>query len=117
MLTREQILECNDVKIEEVNIPEWGDSVYVRSLTGEGLDNYQKSIVRINGKYQTTDMTNVRAKLVVQTVCDKDGNLLFTKEDIPLVAKKNGAALEKLFEKAAQMSGLSNEELGDIEKN
>jgi hypothetical protein len=34
MLDRKSILDRNDSKIEEVPVPEWGGSVYVRVLSG-----------------------------------------------------------------------------------
>jgi len=45
LLTRDAILEAQDLQHEEVYIPEWGGSVRVRTLTGAERDAFEQSIV------------------------------------------------------------------------
>ena len=74
MLTKEQILGVKDLIIREVEMPEWGGSVYVRGLTGSERDAFEASVIEQRGKTNRVNMINVRAKLLVLTICDKDGN-------------------------------------------
>jgi len=43
-LNKEQILRADDLKTEEVDVPEWGGSVRVRVLTGTERDAFESSI-------------------------------------------------------------------------
>ena len=106
-LTKAQILGAVDVKIEEVFVPEWGGSVYVRNLNGRGRDAFEGSRVRIkeNNKVEMIH-ENTRAKLLSLTVCDAAGELLFTEEDVAALGEKNASALDRLFDVAQRLSAL-----------
>ena len=41
ILTRDEILESEDLATETVSVPEWGGSVIVRALTGTERDAYE----------------------------------------------------------------------------
>ena len=45
ILTRDQILQANDLVTETVEVPEWGGSVFVKSLTGVERDQFEAAIV------------------------------------------------------------------------
>ena len=109
-LTREQILAAVDQKIEAVDVPEWGGTVYVRNLTGKRRDQFERSRYRVVGKGTDKDVEvvteNTRASLLAMTVCDKDGVLVFTEADIEALGEKNGAVLDRLFDVAQRLSGM-----------
>ena len=56
---------------------------------------------------------NVRAKVIARCVVDDEGKPLFTAADIQALGDKNGAAIDRVFEVAATLSGLSE---GDREE-
>lgn len=115
MLTREQILEKNDIKTEEVYVEEWGDSVLVRGLTGYERDLYQKSVY--NTKTKEYDGVNAFPKLIQMCVIDKDGKQIFTKADIDALGKKSASSLEKVGKAILKLSGLDNDSVEEEEKN
>lgn len=118
MLTRDQILGCQDIKIQEVPVPEWGGSVFVKSLTGKELDAYQAGIVKMRGdKVQGVNMDNMRARMCAMAICDADGKRLFSDSDVELLAAKNSGALNRVFLVVQQLSGLTDEELKETSKN
>ncbi len=117
MLTKEQILGVKDLIIREVEMPEWGGSVYVRGLTGSERDAFEASVIEQRGKTNRVNMINVRAKLLVLTICDKDGNPVFTAADIDALGKKSAQALQKLFDVASELSGLSEKDAEELAKN
>lgn len=123
MLTRDQILKCNDIQIEKVSVPEWGGDVFVRSLTGSERDWLEASTVvdKIVGKGKKSDreidMSNFRAKIVSLATCDKDGTAIFTKDDVLELSKKSAAALQRVFEVAQRLSGLTKEDADELLKN
>lgn len=121
LLTVDDILSTNDTVIEFCPVPEWGNGkggVYVRSLHGDELDNYQGSMLSKNGKgKQVVTYENMRAKLVIKTICDKEGNRLFNDGQINLLAQKNAAGLSRVFEVASRLSGLSDKDIAEMEDN
>ena len=121
LLTADDILSANDTIIEWCPVPEWGNGkggVYVRSLMGDELDSYQGSMLAKNGKgKQVVSYDNMRTKLVVRTICDQDGNRLFTDNQTALLSKKNAAGLSRVFEVAARLSGLNDKDIKEMEDN
>jgi len=117
LLTRDAILEAQDLQHEEVYIPEWGGSVRVRTLTGAERDAFEQSIVDQRGKDTRMNLRNIRAKLVALTVVDGDGKRLFSDADAKLLGQKSASALDKIFEVAQRLSGLRDEDVEELAKN
>lgn len=122
LLSPEQILTANDVKIEWVPTPEWGSAdsgVYVRSLQADELDAYQGSmLIRTPGKKKPqTTMANMRAKLAVRAICDEKGVRLFTDDQADALTKKNAAGMSRVFEAASRLSGLGEDAISEMEEN
>ena len=106
-LSRENILTHDDLPREEVQIPEWGGSVLVRTMTGSERDAFESEHLKNPHK-------DLRARLAVATCCDEQGNLLFTAPDVESLAKKSAAALDRIFEVSARLSGLSKKDVIDL---
>jgi hypothetical protein len=100
MLTREQILGMDDLPREEVRIPEWKGSVYVRALTGDERDQLERMIAK--------DSVS-RAKIVALCVVDVKGERLFKEKDVAALAGKHGAALEKIVSAALRFNLLTDD--------
>lgn len=113
-LTRDQILAIQDIEIEEVQVPEWGGSVYVRGLSGAERDLFEKSIVTQRGKATAVDMANIRAKLAALSVCDAEGKRLFTERDAKALGEKSASALQRIFEVARRLSGIGDEDIEEL---
>ena len=116
-LSRDQILEAKDLETREGDVPEWGGTVLVRALSGTDRDAYEASLVQIRGKQQVPNLANIRAKLVARAVVDEDGNRLFSDADIKALGQKSAAALSRVFTVAAEMSGLDEKDIEEIEGN
>jgi hypothetical protein len=113
-LSREQILAADDIAKEPVQVPEWGDDVViVKGMTGTERDEFEQSMRR-NGEL---DLRNARAKMLVRVIVNEGGNRIFTDADAPSLGKKSGAILGRLYETAAKLSGLGEEEEAEIEGN
>ena len=46
LLSKTAILTANDLQTEDVEVPEWGGAVRVRSFTGRERDAFESSMVR-----------------------------------------------------------------------
>jgi hypothetical protein len=117
-LTREQILAATDVAIERLEVPEWGGVVYLKALTARERDAYEISCLKTNrqGKREF-DGRNVRAKLASLTLVDESGARLFSEEDMNALGRKSAKALDRIFDKATDMNGLSERDREALEGN
>jgi hypothetical protein len=122
-LTGSAILGADDIKTQTVPVPEWGGDVLVRGLTGAELDAYQGSMrqmrPRLDGKGMEMVLLsdNNRAKLLVKCLVNESGERLFADTDAPALGRKSAAALDRLYDVAAELSGLSDESAEEIEGN
>ena len=117
LLGKEDILKIHDLQFEEVEVPEWGGKVKVRMMTGTERDSFEQSIMKTEGKEIVRDMSNMRAKLLVRTICNEEGKRIFTDKDIDLIGGKAAGAIEKVFEVAQRLNKLSASDAESSEKN
>lgn len=106
ILGRDAILAAQDIAIETVEVPEWGGSVIVKGMSGEQRDAFEASVVSERGGKAEVDMRNLRAKFVARCVVDEKGARLFADEDVPALARKSGAVLDRLFEVGQRLAGM-----------
>ena len=117
-LTKDQILEANDLQSEAVEVPEWGGAVRVRTMTGADRDTFESSMITtLADGTRKPNMTNMRAKLVALTVVDDSGSLVFGVSDVDRLALKSASALERVFTAAQRINGLGAQAEGNAEKN
>lgn len=116
-LGRDAILAKVDVQERELYVPEWETWVNVRGLTARERDDYERSIMVGKGKDRDVNLRNLRAKLVVRSVVDSAGQLLFSDADIEALGDKSAAALERIFDVARDLSGLSEQDTEELLKN
>ncbi len=116
-LGREEILGLDDIKTDELHIPEWGTYVHVRGLTGRERDLYEESLHQRRGRDMQINLRNARAKLVVLCTVDESGKRLFTEKDVAKLGEKNARALDRIFSKARDLSGLSDDDMEELTKN
>jgi hypothetical protein len=110
-LSRDDFLKAEDLVTEEVDLsdlPGYNGSVLVRGMTGRERDEFEVSTVdRRNGE---RNLVNARARVVIRCVVDDDGKRLFDDADIDVLGGKSAAALDRLYEVAAKLSGMRDED-------
>lgn len=116
LLSKEAIFAQRDIKYEDVEVPEWGGAVRLRSLTGEERDDYEASMVRQVGNKAKANLRNMRAKLVALSAVNEDGSPLFDPADLMRLGQRNSAALDRLFEACQRLSGLSEDDVKELEE-
>lgn len=116
-LNRDQILKADDLPREKVNVPEWGGDVWIRTMTGTERDAFEQESIEGKGKNITVNMKNIRARLIVRTAVDESGKRLFAEADAVLLGAKSGKALDRVFDVAQEMSGLTDKDVEDLAKN
>jgi hypothetical protein len=116
-LTKQQILDAQDLETKEVEVPEWGGTVLVKTMTGVERDAFESSVVKGKGKNTTVNMANIRAKLVAASIVDQDGQRLFDDQDVQALGKKSAAALDRVFAVAQKLSKISQDDVEELAKN
>ena len=117
LLTREEILQADDLPVEDVDVPEWGGTVRVRTLSGAERDRFEGSITEQRGKKIKVKADNIRAKLVALSVVNEKGQPVFDEGDVRQLGKKSAKALDRVFDVAQRLSGISDEDVEELAKN
>lgn len=121
ILSKSEILAAVDLPTETVDVPEWGGEVLVRGLTAAERDAFEQSVVTLNGsgKAASTKMnlSNIRAKLCSLTIVDEDGERLFSDAEVDVLGRKSAQALQRVFDAAQRLSGLSQSDVEELAKN
>ena len=115
-LTREQILTASP-KLKEVDVPEWGGSVFIRPLT----IHEQAKLADLGTKHEKSSvvdrMKNCTLRLMQWSVCDDRGNPLFEAGDLEPLMSKAASAFLRLQDAILALSGLTEESRKELEKN
>ncbi len=126
ILTRDQLLAKQELKQEKVKLST-GD-VYVRQMNGREKDRFEQSLGtwemytedgtgEQKERYVRT-MDDFRAKLAVNTVCDKDGNLLLGPGDVEsLSVNMTGVDLMRIADAAQRLNRITEVDRKAMLKN
>lgn len=116
---RDDILGVDDLSREEVKIPSWNLSqpVYVREMTAAERDEYEAYLLDNRGPDEKTNLRGVRARLVVLTLVDKDGNRIFADSDIDAVGRKGARSIEPIVEAAMKLNAMRKKDVEALAKN
>lgn len=117
VLSREAILGAADITTRSVNVPEWGGTVLVGTMSGAARDEWEQSLVIKRGNKTEANLANIRARLVAATVVDEDGKRLFSDADIEALGHKSSSALERVCKVAQGLNGLGDSELEELKGN
>lgn len=118
-LTRDEFLKKRPARFEDVEIPEWDAKVRVRELTSAARDMWEQSNLDDKGKGQMKlRLKNARARLVALSVIDpKSGELLFSGEDVLAIGGQSAAVVDRIYDVAGRLSGISDEDIEELTKN
>ena len=110
---REQILAADDTPREPVKVPEWGVTVWVKTMSAAERDAFESHVQQSQGE----DGQSVRALLAAHTVVDEQGGRVFSDEDVAGLAKKSGAALTRILAKAQRLNRLTKRDADELVGN
>ena len=119
-MSKDDFLKADDLAPEEIDLsdlPGYTGTVLVRGLTGRQRDEFEASIMERRGKQMVPNVANIRAKLIAKCVVDEDGERLFSDADAEALGAKSAAALDRIYETAARLSGLSDEDVEEMAEN
>jgi len=115
--TKATIFAMQDLPTVEMEVPEWGCWVRVRTLTAGERDNFEAELTAVNGRNTRVNARNLRAKLVAATVVDEEGRPLFGLADVEALGQKSAKALDRIFTKAAELAGMKESDVQELAQN
>lgn len=113
-LSRDAILGAADIQTREVDVPEWGGTVYLKGMSGTERDQFEAANRRSDGEQ---NLVNVRARFLVRCVVNENGTRIFGDPDAAELGKKSSAAIQRLWDVAAELNGTSEAEMAAMEGN
>ena len=112
-LSKAQILAADDMGLKEVEVLEWGGSVFLRVMTVGERDSYENDWM-IN---KSKGVENFRSKFLQRVLCDEKGELLFTASEIDLLAKKSARVITRIWDAAMKHNALTDDDVEELAKN
>lgn len=123
LLTRDQILNADDLVTRDVEVPEWrprgadpNEKFYVRirTLTAEQRDKWEASTVVVKNGQQKLNAENLRARLIALCIVNENNELLFTPPDIRRLGNKSSAALQRVFNACQELNAVTDEDIEEM---
>jgi len=119
ILGKQDIVQSNDQVLELVEVPEWGGSVYVRSMMAAERGRIEADAAKFKetkGKDPGFAQT-FTVRVAGLCMCDEQGNRLFSDSELDLLRQKNALPVSRVAEVAQRLSGFSKADLEALEKN
>lgn len=117
LLTKDQILGVDDRATKEVDVPEWGGSLLLSSMSAAHRDAFEASMLDNKGKSDAKRLQNFRARFVAACIVNEDGQRLFSDKDVLDLGKKSAAVISRLFDEARTLNGMDDVAVEEIEGN
>ena len=102
-LSKSLIMSARDVTLEEVQVSEWGGSVWLKTLSGTERDIFEDG-------YAADKMKAFRPRFLVLALCNENGDRLFTDAEVAELGKKSSVVLNRLFDAGWKLNALREED-------
>lgn len=110
-LSADNILNADDFAYAEVDCPEWGGTVRIRSLSGGQRVTIKKAI--------DAGADDIDEMLCVMAIVDAEGKRILERKHIDKLASKNTAPVTRVAIRVLEISGMRDpkKSVQDAEKN
>jgi hypothetical protein len=105
------------VIIEAVKVDGLDHPIHVRGLTGRERDSFENACFAQKGKSRVLSTENIRAKLLVRSICDEKGERIFTDADEIELGTLPAQVLDSLFTVAQKLSGLGASDVEELQED
>ena len=115
MSLRDQIAKADDARTEDVAVPEWGCSLRVHSMSNDERIQWELACTKKRKGRVDTDPYLMKVTLLVRVVHDVETDaLVFSEKDCDMLGTKSAAVIDRLFDAACRLSGLTKEDEEDV---
>jgi len=111
VMNRDAILNADDIVMESIYVKEWDGTVNLRVMSGVARERWEDKAS------SSENVEGAVGRLLVECICDDDGNLIFTDADIEQLGEKACGPLINLFEKACELNTLTRMEVNQVAGN
>ncbi len=118
-LTRRDILSADDVKSEDVEVPEWDGVVTIRGLDGHRRDKMTNEMLKnkeLSADGKDVNVTAMQTRMLVACIVDESGKSVFDENDIMKFQQKNAGVISRLYVIAQRLSGTDEETVKELGK-
>jgi len=109
-LNKAKILAADDVKLQEVEVREWGGTVFLKVLSGTEREYFEES-------YSDQKLKAFRLRFLVLALCDEKGDRLFADGEIDELGKKSAVVINRLFEAGWKLNAFREEDVEALGKD
>ena len=122
LLNFDDIVDSQDKEYQDVDVPEWGGTVRIATMSGEDRDRWELSMMQADDSSERGFKLNFdaysRVRLVAMCLVDDNFNRIFvTKEQIEKLSQKSGKVMDLLYDVAQRVNGITESDIDDLEKN
>ena len=110
---REAILAAEDLHPIKVEIAEWGVKGQLRPLDGESRYRISQLAATVDHKKENSCIAEA---YICESLCDESGNRVFSLDDRKVLATKDPAVIERLYNQVLEISGITQEDEDAAEK-
>ena len=114
---RTSILASDDLPRESLECLEWRQTLYVRTLTGAERDEFENAVQSASKVKGWLDLRGLKIKLVLLTLCDDHGELLFDATDALVLNSKSSKVIDRIFQVAQKLNGLTADDVDEMVGN
>ena len=112
-LSKDDIFKADDLPTKDIDIPEWGGTLTIRTLTGAERDEWESAFVN----QDKIDIRGLKSRLVQLTTMNGDGQQMFTKADLQKINGKSASVIDRIFQVSQRLSGLTKEDAEEMVEN
>lgn len=118
---KDRIRDLDDTQWKEVPIPEWGEGtvLWVRTPTHQEKMDWELALARkVNGKVRLSlQQAQFRFIALVTHEAKGDGVRFFSPDDWEWVRSKGNAPIQRLFDAAHKLSGVTSTDVDELFEN
>lgn len=115
-LTFDDILAAQDLKVKELEVPEWGGSVWIREFNGLTRNEFADRFKRAESDQK--QLLSLQYDLIASCLCNEDGALLAPDKKLAQkLAEKNARVTDRILREIMALNALSSTAIEDAAKN
>lgn len=113
MKLREKILAKKNLQRESIFVPEWNETIYIRSLTA-----YERCMLETRAKEKNEANESLAILIFALIWCCEDdaGQRIFLDSDYDAITQIDGVVAHRLFELVAKVNRLTQEDVEAVKK-
>ena len=121
--SRQDFLELEESQPQKVWIESMKKHVYMKQLSASDQDSYDYSMIKFIDDAETgktsveRDMSDLKAKYIVRSLCDSKGKRLFQDEEAHKIGAKKKSIVQELHKKALEVNQADEESVEGMRKN